>query len=174
MSDNIVLDSIFNRKSVRDFLNDKINRKDLEMIVKAGMSAPSALNLQPWEFVVFDEEDILNYMVDLHEYSAMFNTATAGILVCGNMDRTIDSFRELWVQDCSASCENMLLAIESLNLGGVWLGIYPIEERCEKLRNYFNLPENIMPFGIIALGYPNGDFKPKDKWDENKIHWNKW
>lgn len=174
MSENLIIDNIFNRKSVRDFTDEKIDRKDLEIIIKAGMSAPSAINLQPWEFIVFDDEDILEYMIDLHEYSKMFKTATAGIVICGNMDRTVDNFRELWVQDCSASCENMLLAIESLNLGGVWLGIYPIEERIDKLIKYFNLPENIVPFAVIALGYPSKEFNAQDKWDESKLHWNKW
>ncbi|MBR0472645.1 MAG: nitroreductase family protein [Methanosphaera sp.] len=174
MSENNVLETIFNRRSVREFTDRKVSREDLMLIVRAGMSAPSAINLQPWEFIVFDEEDILDFMVDLHEYSGMFKTATAGILVCGNMDRCVENFSELWVQDCSASTENMLLAIESLSLGGVWLGIYPLRERCEKLIKYFNLPGNIVPFGIIALGYPGGDSLAKDKWDENKLHWNKW
>lgn len=174
MVGNVVLDNIFNRKSVREFSNRKVDRRDLETIIRAGMSAPSAINLQPWEFIVFDDEDTIEYMVDLHEYSKMFKTATVGIVVCGNMDRTVDKFKELWVQDCSACIENMLLAIESLGLGGVWLGIYPIKQRCDKLSDYFKLPGNIVPFGVIALGYPCGDFKVKDKWDEDKLHWNKW
>lgn len=174
MSDNVILDNILNRRSVREFTDEKVKKDDLEMIIRAGMSAPSAINLQPWEFIVFDEDDILEYMIDLHEYSKMFRTATAGILVCGNMDRTLDNFRDLWVQDCSASIENMLLAIESFGLGGVWLGIYPIKDRCDKLTDFFVLPDNIVPFGVIALGYPAVDVQSKDKWDESKLHWNKW
>lgn len=172
--EKIILDNIFNRKSVRDFTDKKISQNELELLVKAGMSTPSALNLQPWEFIIFDDKETLEYMVDLHDYSKMFKTAKAGIVVCGNMDRTIDAYRELWVQDCSASTQNILLAIEALKLGGVWLGIYPIEERCDKLREYFDLPDNIIPFSVIAIGYPQKEVKPKDKWDEKKIHWNKW
>ncbi len=170
----IIINNILNRRSVRKFTNENVDEKDLELIIKSGMSAPSALNLQPWEFIVFDEEEILEFMVDLHDYSKMFKTATAGILICGNMEKTIAEYRELWVQDCSASIENMLLAIEALNLGGVWLGIYPIKHRCNKLINYFKLPENIVPFGIIALGHPDDENKKQDKWDEKKVHWNKW
>lgn len=170
----IILNNILNRKSVRDFTKERISEDELELIIKAGMSAPSALNLQPWEFIVFDEEKILQYMIDLHDYSKMFKTATAGILVCSNMDRTIKDYRELWIQDCSASTQNILLAIEALNLGGVWLGIYPIKERCQKLTNYFNLPENIIPFSVIALGHPSKDESSKDKYDTTKIHRNKW
>lgn len=113
-------------------------------------------------------------MVDLHEYSKMFKTAQAGIVVCGNMDRTVETYRQLWVQDCSASTQNILLAIEALKLGGVWLGIYPIEERCQKLIEYFNLPDNIVPFSVVAIGHTLKEEEPKNKWDEKKIHWNKW
>lgn len=171
---DIILNNIFNRKSVRNFTDEKVDRNDLETIVKAGMSAPSGINLQPWELIVFDDEDTLDFMVDLHEYSKMFKTATAGIVVCGNMDRTIENYRQLWVQDCSACTQNILLAIEALGLGGVWLGIYPVEERCRKLTDYYNLPDNIVPFAVIAIGHPSGDEKSRDKWDENKLHWNKW
>lgn len=172
--DNAIIENILNRKSVREFTDEKVSMDDLNIIIKAGMSAPSGLNLQPWEFIVFMEEKTLDYMVDLHEYSKMFKSATAGILLCADMDKTVKEYDELWVQDCSASMENMLLAIESLNLGGVWLAIYPVEERCQKLINYFNLPDNIMPFGLIALGHPANQENAKDKWDENKLHWEKW
>lgn len=170
----IILNNIFNRKSVREFTDEKVSHDDLETIIKAAMSAPSALNLQPWEFIVFDEEETLEFMTDLHEYSGMFKSATAGILVCGNMEKTIRDYEELWIQDCSASTQNILLAIEALNLGGVWLGIYPIKERCQKLTDYFSLPENIMPFSVIALGHPTKNVESKDKYDPKKVHWNRW
>lgn len=170
----IILGNISGRKSVRSFTDEKVDADDLERIVKAGMSAPSAINLQPWELIVFDEGEILDFMVDLHDYSKMFKTATAGIVVCGNMDRTVEGFEDFWVQDCSACTQNILLAIEALNLGGVWLGIYPVKQRCEKLTDYFKLPDNIIPFAVIAIGHPSGDEKSKDKWDDKKLHWNKW
>ena len=171
---DIILNNIFNRKSVRNFTDEKVDRNDLETIVKAGMSAPSGVNLQPWEFIVFDDEDTLDFMVNLHEYSKMFKTATAGIVVCANMDRSIEKYGQLWVQDCSACTQNMLLAIEALNLGGVWLGIYPIKKRCQKLTDYYDLPDNIIPFAVIAIGHPAGGEKSQNKWDEDKLHWNKW
>ena len=174
MSVNEKYDNILNRKSVRNFTDEKIDKNDLMLIIKAGMSAPSALNLQPWEFIVFDSKESLDFMVNLHDYSKMFKTATVGIVVCANMDRTISNFEEFWVQDCSASTENILLATESLGLGAVWLGIYPIEERCQKIVDYFNLPPNIVPFAVIALGHPASNEESKDKWDEKKLHWNKW
>ena len=170
----IILNNIFNRKSVREFTDEKVSHDDLETIIKAAMSAPSALNLQPWEFIVFDEEETLEFMTDLHEYSGMFKSATAGILVCGNMEKTIRDYEELWIQDCSASTQNILLAIEALNLGGVWLGIYPIKERCQKLTDYFGLPENIIPFSVIALGHYSKNVESKDKYDPKKVHWNRW
>lgn len=171
---NIILENILNRKSVREYTDKEINRKILEDIVRAGMSAPSALNLQPWHFIVFDDKNTLVDMADVHEYSGMFKDATAGILVCGDMDKTVDKFKELWVQDCSAATENILLACEAFSIGAVWLGIYPIPERCDKLSKYFKLPENIVPFALVSMGYPLSNLKAKDKWDESKIHWDNW
>ena len=104
----------------------------------------------------------------------MFKNAKAGIIVVGDMEKTLKNSKDYWIEDCSAATENMLLCIEALGLGAVWTGIYPVEERVNKLKEYFNLPENIVPFALIALGYPKGPQKVKNKWDETKIHWEKW
>ena len=79
-----------------------------------------------------------------------------------------------WPFDCSAATENLLLMAESMGLGAVWTGVYPYEERIKVVKNALNLPENIVPFNLIPVGYPKGDPQPKDKFDQSNIHYNVW
>jgi len=78
------------------------------------------------------------------------------------------------VQDCSAASENILLAAESLGLGGCWIGIFPVPERVKAVRKVLDLPDNIVPLNVISLGYPSGNPQPKNKWTPERLHWNKW
>jgi nitroreductase len=81
---------------------------------------------------------------------------------------------EVWVQDCSAATENILLAAESMGLGAVWTGAYPSQERIDCIRKVLGMPENIVPLNVIPVGYPVGDENPKDKFDPANVHWEKW
>lgn len=171
---DIILNNILNRKSVRQYNEEQIEKEDLITILKAGMAAPSTCNFQPWNFIIIQNKNTLNDMADIHKYAKMFKNAKAGIIVTGDMQKTLKNSEDYWIEDCSAATENILLAIEALGLGGVWTGIYPSENRVNKLKNYFNLPKNIIPFNLIAIGHPKGKQNIKNKWDESKIHWEKW
>lgn len=168
------LEYINTRCSTRVFEDKTITREDLDKIIRSAFTAPSACNLQPWHFIVVTDEDTLRDMVDVHPYAAMFKSAKAAVIVCGDMDKTIKNHEEFWVQDCSAATENILIAAHTLGIGSVWTGIYPVMERCEFLKNYFDMPDNITPFSLIALGYPGEKEIVKDKFDDNKVHYDKW
>lgn len=168
------IENIMTRASVRRFTNQPISKDTLETVLKAGMAAPSAVNKQPWEFVVVTDRAVLDKLMEAHPYSNL-KTATAAIIVCGNMQRTLEGVeREYWVQDCSAASENILLAAHALGLGAVWCGVYPMTERIEPIKAVLGLPSNITPLNIIAMGYPANDPTPKDKWDTAKVHYQKW
>jgi len=109
-------------------------------------------------------------MVDLHDYSKMFKTATAGIVVCGNMEKTIEGVEEFWIQDCSAAIENILLRATDLGLGAVWCGAHPQEKVVNKLKDVLSLPEKHIPLGIIHIGYPAESPEPRDQYAENRVH----
>jgi len=111
-----VLDNIMTRTSVRQFTSEPIAADTLETIVKAGMAAPTAMNKQPWEFIVVTERAALDSLMAVHPYSNL-QTATAAIIVCGNMQKAIEGTgRDFWVQDCSAATENILLAAHACGL----------------------------------------------------------
>ena len=102
----------------------------------------------------------------------MLSSAAAAIAVCGDASAGFKS--DVWIHDCSAASENILLAAEAIGLGAVWTGIYLNEEPTKYVKKVLELPPDVYPLNIISIGYPTGEEKPKNKWDPMKIHWEKW
>jgi len=117
------LETIFSRRSIRQFTNEPISDELIELLLRAGMNAPSAANRQPWRFVIINDRETLNQITTFHHYSLMLHQAPIAILVCGDSERAYE--RGYLALDCSAATQNILLAAHSLGLGAVWLGIYP-------------------------------------------------
>ena len=171
-----VIDCIMTRASVRNFTDRKISADTLEQLVKCGMAAPTAVNAQPWAFVVVTEREVLDSL-NAHHPWARLETATAAIIVCGDLKRALEGpAQEYWVQDCSAATENILLAAHAMGLGAVWCGVYhgPESERVPEVSGVVGLPEDIIPLNIITLGYPAQNVEPKDKWKPELVHYNIW
>lgn len=167
-----VIGNIMTRTSVRQYTDRPISADTLETLLKAGMAAPTAVNKQPWAFVVTTGRDALDSLATLQP---RLKTAAAAITVCGDMTRAIEGEgRDFWVQDCSAATENILLAAHALGLGAVWTGVYPIAERVGNVSRALALPDSVVPMCIIAVGYPVADQEPKDKWDPSKVHYQRW
>lgn len=170
----IVIENIMTRTSIRQFTEQPVAKDTLDIIVKAGMAAPSAMNKQPWAFVVVTDRNMLDSLNAVHPY-ANLKTATAAIIVCGDMEKTIEGDgRPYWVQDCSAATENILLAAHGLGLGAVWCGVYPIKERIDSISEVLGLPSSIIPLNVITMGYPADNPQPKDKWNPEAVHYQKW
>jgi nitroreductase len=168
------LSVIHSRKSVRNFISDKIvPRETLDTIVRAGMAAASAVNLQPWQFVVIDDRTVMDSLAAGLPYAKMLYHASAAIIVCGDSTVKAGEFA-FWEHDCSLASGNILLAVEAMGLGAVWTAVHPDAARVSTVRNLLHLPENIIPLNVIPIGYPTGQDKPKDKYNSNKIHWNKY
>lgn len=171
----VVLDNIFSRKSVRKFTDQKVSKADLEILVKAGMAAPTAGNKQPWDFIVITDRTMLDAFGDFLNYGKMLKQATAAIVVTGDKNKTFEGVEDqYWIQDCSAASQNVLLAAEAMGLGAVWLGIHPMPDRIPFAKEKLNLPENIRPLNIIAIGHPKGNTPAKDKWNPKALHQEKW
>lgn len=169
-----VIENIKTRTSVRQFTDRKIGQDTLEQLVKCGMAAPTAVNKQPWAFVVVTEREVLDSLNSVHPW-AHLETAAAAIVVCGDYEKKLEGIGgEYWVQDCSAATENILLAAHAYGLGAVWCGVYPNPERIPGVKRVLNLPGSIMPLNIITLGYPAGENTPKDKWNPDVVHYQTW
>ena len=166
------MEEIFNRRSIRKFTGAPIDEGDLKKILRAGFQAPSAHNKEPRDFILIRDKSILEEILQVHKYGKMLVEAGTAILVCGNLEEQ-EKLGYL-LADCSASIQNILTMIEHLGLGGVWCGIHPIEKLEEDIRSIVNLPDHIVPVGIIALGHKDEDKGAIDRYNPDRIHYDKW
>lgn len=169
---NASIENIMTRSSVRTYTAELVDSADVITLLKAGMAAPTAMNRQPWVFVVITDAARRAAMAAELPYCKMAATAPLLIAVCGDKAKFIEDAPEYWVQDCSAATENILLAAHALGLGAVWTGVYPVQDRVEMVSKALGLPEGIIPLNIICIGHPDSDNPAKDKWDPAKVHYN--
>ena len=172
-SSEVVLNTILKRTSIRSYENKPVEKEKIEKLLRAGMAAPTAMNKQPWHFVVVTDKGQLQKLSEANPYAAMAAKAPLAIVVCGDMNKAAEgNAREFWIQDCSAATENILLAATGMGLGAVWTGTYPSKERCADVAKVLGLPESLIPLNTIVIGYPDADVSPKDKWNTENISYN--
>ena len=171
-----LFETIRARTSVRKFDPSKpVSEADIEKILRAAMCAPSAMNRQPWEFVVVRDPAQLAELARLNPNSRIGNGAPVAICVCGKLDNGLAGRgKEYWIHDCSAASMNILLAAKALGLGAVWTGVYPIEARVAAVRGTLKIPEGYAPLNLIPIGHPAENPQPKDKWTPAKVHRDRW
>lgn len=170
----IVLNNIYSRKSVRNFNIEKpVQKEELLELVKAGMAAPSARNLQNRDFIIITERETLDELQQKLPYAKMLETATAAIIVCGDINIKAGEY-SFWLEDCAAAVENILLAAEALGIGAVWTAIYPKINQDKWINKYLEIPLNIELLCLIPIGYPDGETPAKNKYNADKIHWERW
>ena len=170
--EEIVLDNILARTSIRSYQDRPVEQDKIEKLLRAGMAAPSAVDKRPWHFVVVTDKEVLNGLAEANPNAGMAARAPLAIVVCGDKTKALTRVPDYWVQDVAAATENILLAAQGMGLGAVWTGTYPVTERVEKVAKVVNLPEHIIPFCTIVIGYPERPQAPKDKWDEGNISYN--
>ena len=171
------LDAILTRRSCREFTDKPIKSETLHQLLEAAMSGPSCVNARDWSFVVVTDPEKLAQMADANGRPAEpLRKAAAGILVCGDLDRAFRFAKDYWVIDGAIAAENTLIAAQALGLGAVWLGTWPRADAVLGQKTLFDLPEHILPHSILALGWPDGDLTaPRpDRYEEEKVHWEKW
>lgn len=169
------IENIMTRSSVRSYTDKPIDKDTTEILLRAAMAAPSAGNKQPWRFVVVDNRDILEYISENFPTMSMARHSQLAVIFCGDMKATFEAEgKDYWIEDVSASSENLLLAAHALGLGAVWCGIYPLSDRIDKFSKLLHLPSDIIPLGCICLGYPARESHVINKWNPDFIHYNTW
>jgi len=167
------MEALFSRRSIRKYTAGPITEEVLRELLEAAMSAPSAGNQQPWHFIIIDDRKILDDVPSFHPHSHMLKEAPVAILVCG--DLKLEKHVGYWVQDCAAATENLLLAVHAKGLGAVWVGVFPREERVEGFRKLLRMPDHVIPFSLIPVGFPAESKPPRpDRYNTAKIHHNHW
>ncbi len=166
------MQAILTRRSIRKYSKKVVPDKIILKLLNAGVSAPSAGNEQPWQFLIIDKREILDEITKFHPHAKMLNEAQIAILVCGDLN--LETHKGYWMLDCSAATQNILIAVRALGLGACWLGIYPRKERITALKNIIKIPDNIIPFALVSLGFTEEEQTTVDRLDDFRIHQNHW
>lgn len=161
-----MLDLIKKRRSVRRYTDDPVSGEDVRTLLEAAMAAPSANNAQPWEFIVVEDEALRQQLAETHPWSGMCADAPVVFVICGHEERSAH-----WVEDTSAATENLLLAAAGLDLGAVWIGIYPRSGREEHVREALDLPSDLRVLCLVSMGHPAESKPPHTKYDDSKVHY---
>jgi nitroreductase len=171
---NDKLDFIFTRRSIRKYVDREVPDEMIRDLLEAGMAAPSAVAKDPWHFIVLKTRENLDGLADILTHGQMLRQATAGLVVCGDINRAHGGLESYMLQDLSAAVENILLAANALGLGTCWLGVHPRRERMDGIRKFFSLPEHIIPMCGIALGWPGETPPARTRFDPAKVHREQW
>lgn len=162
-------DVLLKRRSVRKFTDEPVSKEDIDELLHAAMSGPSACNKKPWEFYVITNKEKLEELKSASRFTKM--GGKIAIVVCGNLSKALPlKFAEYWIQDCSAATENILLRVTDLGLGAVWCGIHPQQGAEEKVRECLSLSKKQIPLNIIFIGHPAEEPEARDQYDAERVH----
>ena len=173
--ENQAINNIMTRVSVRQFTGEKISAEHIDTLLRAAMAAPSAINKQPWAFIVVTDEAIIERLGEELPFSRCSNHHACAIIPCGDLIKAIEGTgRDFWINDVSAATENLLLAAHAMGLGAVWTGLHPNMERAAMVQQMLGMPEHIVPLCIVPVGVPAEQPEVKDKYHPENIHYNQW
>jgi nitroreductase len=152
-----LFEAIKSRRSIRAFKSNPISDNLLERILEAASWAPSAGNLQSWEFIIVKDPGVKKELCRAALMQEFIYEAPVDIVVCANQVRSSRGYgargRELYsICDSSAATQNLLLAIHGLGLGACWIGAF----NDQVVSKVLNLPPGIRPIAIVPIGYPDG------------------
>lgn len=162
------MNSLYHRISVRKYQDKPVEKEKTEAILRAAMQAPSAGNQQPWEFFVVTDKAKLEALSKVSPYAGMTKDAPVAIVSAYRKDCRMPDYAQI---DLSIAMENLWLETDTQGLGGVWLGIAPLEERMKAVEEIMAMPESLRAFAIFPYGYPAEERKQQDRFDESRIHW---
>ncbi len=163
------MDPVFKRISIRKFTDEVVDDEKIRQIIRAGMAAPSSKNQRPWEFYVVRDRTVLEDLSKCSPFGVPIRNARVAIVVCYRNKDLKEP--EMVLLDMSCCCENMLIEAAELGLGSVWISFAPRKQRQEPAEKVMNLPEHLNLFTVLPVGYPMGNLKPLDRFEEERIHW---
>ena len=167
------MDKIFERRTVRNFIDKEVKIEDIKEILFVAMQAPSAKKQIPWEYVIVDKKQIPTLMKASNGAKAL-KEANKVVIFVANKGLDCPEFIE---QDMAASLTYFMLEARKRSIGSVWIGIYPHEDRVSFLDNYLKIEKPYTTFAMVGIGYPSKDdaFKIlEERFDESRIHIGKW
>ncbi len=164
-----VKEAVLRRRSIREFNDKPITDESIRELLESAMAAPSARNMQPWEFYVIKNKSLQKQLRGALPNANMNSSLI--IIVAGNDQRGLThQVNDYWIQDCSAAIENMLLTATSLGIASCWCGLFPMAERVEKVKEILGTADGIIPMALIHLGYGDAVAVPRTQYDEKRIY----
>ena len=164
-----MLDLIKKRRSIRKYTPEPVSDADIQSLLEAAMAAPTADDTRTWEVVVVRQKDLRDEISRVHPWASMCAAAPVVFVVLGDARRSAH-----WVEDCSALTENLLLAVTSLELGAVWVAIYPQLQDEERVRRTLNIPDHLRVLCVIPVGHPAEDKPARTKYDAQRVHYDRY
>ena len=166
------LDCLMTRRSIRTFTAQLVDPELVRAALAAAMAAPSAVNAQPWHFVLLTDRALLDRVPDFHPDAAMARQARAAVLVCA--EPALEKYPGYWPLDCAAATQNLLLALHAQGLGAVWTGVYPDAARVEGFRKLLGIPGSVVPHSFVPLGHPDMPSGRVDRYRPERVHAEVW
>lgn len=162
------MNAIFHRVSIRRYLDKEVEQEKVEKLLRAAMAAPSACNQQPWEFYVVTNKKKIAELANATKYSSPCKGAPLVIVPCFRKDSYVVQYAPI---DMSAAVENLLLEADELDLGAVWMGVCPQEDRMDVVGKMLDLPDNLSAFALISVGYPAEGRPQQDRYETSRVHY---
>ena len=162
------MNNIYSRVSIRKYQDKPVEKEKIEAILRAAMQAPSAANQQPWEFYVVTDREKLKALAEVSPFAKMTADAPVAIVSAYHKNCGLPEYAEI---DLSIAMENLWLETETQGLGGVWLGIAPLEDRMQAVEKILGIPDSQRAFAIFPLGYPAEERQQQNRYDASRIHY---
>ena len=162
------MNPIYTRVSIRKYQDRPVEKEKTMAILRAAMQAPSAANQQPWEFYVVTNKEKLQALSEVSPYAGMTKDAPVAIVAVYRTDCLLPMYAQI---DLSIAMENLWLETVNQGLGGVWLGIAPLEDRMKNVEEILNIPDSLRAFAIFPYGYPAEEREQQDRFEESRIHY---
>jgi len=169
------LELISNRRSIRKFNQRPVEKEKINILIEAALRSPSSRGLNPWQFIVIEDQATLEKLSIAKPHGAGFlKDAPLGIVVCADTSKS-----DVWVEDTSIASVFIHLAAHDIGLGSCWIQIRKREHNASTtsdgyVKELLNIPDNIMIESIIAIGYPDETKKvhKKDSLQFHKVYFN--
>lgn len=166
------INAIHTRRSVRRFTNTEITDHQIERLLRAAMAAPSAMNQQPWRFVVIRDAEMREKLSEISPYAGPVARASVAIAVLAQP--VAEKATDRWTMDCSAATENMLLAAHASGLGTCWIGVHPEAEREAAVAELLGVPADMRVLCLVAVGVPEGAGADVDRFNPDFVRTERW
>ena len=167
-SENPIFAAMYGRRSIRDYQDRPVEREKIVQLLKAAMAAPSACNIQPWEFIVVTEPETVGAIkASIRQWGGW--NAPVILAVC-SYTAYIPWQGDPGTIDCAAAIENLLLAAYALGLGTVCVGGFDPDA----VRRILDIPESVHPVCLVYLGYPAEQPEPRTQYLEEAVYWEKY